>query len=73
MCIRDRPRVVSFKMRVGVKYIGQSNSNRLSSKMKAAIKKAKKGESISIYDISVKSSKISGLITPKTDIAVTVK
>tara|TARA_B000000477_G_scaffold18349_1_gene15842 strand:+ start:44090 stop:45751 length:1662 start_codon:yes stop_codon:yes gene_type:complete len=67
------PRVVSFKMRVGVKYIGQSNSNRLSSKMKAAIKKAKKGESISIYDISVKSSKISGLITPKTDIAVTVK
>ena len=38
------PRVVSFKMRVGGKYIGQSNSNRLSSKMKAAIKKAKKGE-----------------------------
>lgn len=67
------PRVVSFKMRVGVKYIGQSNSNKLSSKMKAAIKKAKKGESISIYDISVKSTKISGLITPKTDIAVTVK
>ena len=67
------PRVVSFKMRVGVKYIGQSNSNRLSSKMKAAIKKAKKGESISIYDIRVKSSKISGLISPKTDIAVTVK
>ena len=67
------PRVVSFKMRIGVKYIGQSVSNKLSSKMKAAIKKAKKGESISIYDISVKSSKISGLITPKTDIAVTVK
>ncbi len=67
------PRVVSFKMRIGVKYIGQSNKNTLSSKMKAAIKKAKKGESISIYDIRVKSSKISGLISPKTDIAVTVK
>ena len=69
-----KPRVISFKLRVGGKYIGSSNSGRLSSKMKTAIKQAKKGTGIVMYDITARSTKIKGGITTKNrEVGLTIK
>ena len=67
------PKVVSFKMRIGLKQVGSSKGSKLSSKMKAEVKKAKKGQSITIYDIKIKSSKIKKLISAKSDVGITIK
>ena len=69
-----KPRVVSFKLKVGGKYIGSSSSGNLTSKMKTAIKQAKKGSGIVMYDITVRSKKIKGGMTPKNrEVGLTIK